>query len=83
MTPKYVRRFLGKVITPEVYAEIKRVEQGNPELGEVLREQARFEQKHLKAYLKGKTEFQDGWKVNERGFKIPNIERVKFSLTAR
>ena len=39
-----------------------------------------FEQKHLKAYLKGNETFQYGFKINSFGQRVPSIHKVKQTL---
>jgi len=65
---KLRRRFLGVVITSKWDNE-----------GNLIPDKDRkFENKHLKAYLKGQSYFQDGWEWNElRKVKEPIMHEVK------
>ena len=84
--PKYERSFQGYLITPEVYAKANELKDSSPDLHKDLMDSIRYEQKHLKAYLKGKTQFQWGWDVVQNKFgmksRTPHMERVKFTLNA-
>lgn len=71
---KITREFLGDLVTSESYRRIK-----PKEIKESI--QRSFHNKHLKAYLKGKDEFQDGWQHFEDGSKKPIFYPVQQKFT--
>jgi hypothetical protein len=64
---KLRRRFLGIVYTRTTD------KQGNP----IPKQSLKFENAHLKAYLKGSTYFKFGTRINNRGQKEPVWHEVK------
>jgi hypothetical protein len=64
---KLRRRFLGIVFTRT------KDKDGNP----IPKEALKFENAHLKAYLKGETYFKFGTRINKRGIKEPVWHEVK------
>jgi len=64
---KLRRRFLGIVYTRTTDKH------GDP----IPKEALKFENAHLKAYLKGQTYFNFGTRINARGEKEPIIHQVK------
>lgn len=64
---KLRRRFLGIVYTRTTD------QQGNP----IPKESLKFENAHLKAYLKAESYFKFGTRINARGVKEPIFHQVK------
>lgn len=64
---KLRRKFLGIVYTSTKDKE------GTP----IPKESLKFENAHLKAYLKGHTHFIHGYRINKRGEKEPIFHEVK------
>lgn len=61
---KYDRKYLGITVTKENYRELmqKAIDAGMPPRHEI-----NYHTRHLKAYLKGKTEFRHGYRYSEEG----------------
>lgn len=71
---KITREYLGTTITAKNYREINPKENPNRDL-------RNFHNKHLKAYIQGKDEFQHGWIRNEDGSKRPKMHQVQQKFT--
>lgn len=73
--PKWERKFLGEIILGS----------SDRRLTEEEKEKGRFENKHLRAYMQGKSHFQWGW-INVKhpltggDMKVPNMVEVKQEL---